>query len=437
MMANPLIALMPKASFARMFPMLSPAGPGVQNFISADGITPAMGASFRFIHCADLHLGSGFYGLSSADPEVGNRLREAVFGALDAIVEKAKTEKVDFVLFSGDIFDSSNETPLTRSRFAEALKKIRVPCFIAYGNHDHKRRWESSIPLPKNAFVFPSQVTAVRFKKGGQPAALIEGASFSELHTNFDLTKGAKGSPDLFSIGVFHCDLDSEEGGQYAPCELSSLLSKNVDYWALGHIHKRAVVHERPYVVYPGNTQGRNPRESGEKGAYIVTVSDGSVSDLTFFRTGDIIWNDLEADITGKNDISAVIDSMGIQEGSMVRIAFSGRGDLDRMLRLENSGLRELIEQRTGCIVTGIEVRSRPEVDLESCRDTGNFLSAVIDFGRSVEDLPKDQLVDIICSTKTATLQRARFEKLSEEQLRGIVKDAVYMIIERMSEAKE
>ena len=74
-----------------------------------------MGASFRFIHCADLHLGSSFTGLSSSDAVLGQRMRDSLFTALDAIVEKAIDEKVDFVIFSGDIFDTSNETPLTRS----------------------------------------------------------------------------------------------------------------------------------------------------------------------------------------------------------------------------------------------------------------------------------------------------------------------------------
>ena len=118
-----------------------------------------MSASFRFIHCADLHLGSTFTGLSSNDAELGKRMRDSLFDALDAIVRKAKEEKVDFVIFSGDIFDDSNETPLTRSRFADALAEIRVPCFISFGNHDFKRRWEQTIPFPKNSFVLTSTST--------------------------------------------------------------------------------------------------------------------------------------------------------------------------------------------------------------------------------------------------------------------------------------
>ena len=271
-----------------------------------------MSASFKFIHCADLHLGSSFTGLTSNDAELGERMRRSVFEALDAIISKAKEESVDFVIFSGDIFDSSNETPLTRSRFADALAEIKVPCFISFGNHDYKRRWEKSIPFPKNAFVFPENVVRVKFVKNKKVAAVISGASFSSKHTSEDLTSGVNPSPDAFNIAVFHCNLDAaSQDDVYAPCKLSSLLSKKVDYWALGHIHKREVVNKDPYVVYPGNTQGRNHKESDEKGAYLVTVTDDVVSDLQFFRTGPILWKDVELDITDRTDINEVIVDFG------------------------------------------------------------------------------------------------------------------------------
>ena len=208
-------------------------------------------------------------------------MRKSLFDALDAIVAKAKEEKVDFVIFSGDIFDNSNETPLTRSRFADALAEIKAPCFISFGNHDYKRRWESSIPFPKNAFVFPEKVVKIKFIKNKKLAAIISGASLSEQHTSEDITAAVKGTKEAFSIGIFHCNVDAaDQDDVYAPCQLSSLIQKDVDYWALGHIHKRSILHESPYVVYPGNTQGRNHKEEGEKGAYLVTVTNDTVSDL-------------------------------------------------------------------------------------------------------------------------------------------------------------
>ena len=398
-----------------------------------------MGASFKFIHCADLHLGSTFSGLSSSDAELGERMKASMFDALDAIVSKAKEEGVDFVIFSGDIFDTSNETPLTRSRFADALAQMKVPCFISFGNHDYKRRWERSIPFPKNSFVFPENVVRVKFVKNKKVAAVISGASFSSKHTSEDLTAGVNPAPDTFNIAVFHCNLDAaSEDDVYAPCKLSSLISKNVDYWALGHIHKREIVNEYPHVVYPGNTQGRSPKESGEKGAYIVTVTDDKITDMEFFRTGPILWQDVELDITGKTDINDVISQAdGIEEGSMLRINVVGRGDLDSIARLDPQGLTELIESRTKCKVTRIEVLSRPLIDLNTRKDTGDFVSAVINYGNRLESSTREELLDMICSTNTARSQRSRFETFTDDELRQIVRDATLMIVERMTEAGE
>ena len=394
-----------------------------------------MSASFRFIHCADLHLGSSFSGMSSSDAELGERMRRSLFDALDAIVAKAKEEKVDFVIFSGDIFDDSNETPLTRSRFADALAEIRVPCFIAFGNHDYRRRWESSIPFPKNAYVFPDKVTKVKFVKNKKLAAVITGASLSEQHTNEDITTAAKGSGEAFTIGVFHCNVDAAgQDDVYAPCSLSSLLEKDIDYWALGHIHKRGILHEEPYVVYPGNTQGRNHKESDEKGAYLVTVKE----DIEFFRTGPILWRDITLDITGREDISDVISQVGeTEKGSMLRITLTGTGDLDSMARLDPAGLSELIEARTGCKVTKIDIQSRPPIDMTARKQTGDFVSAVISYGERLESSSREELLDMICSTTTARSLRGRFETFTDDELRDIIRDATYMIVERMTEAGE
>ena len=398
-----------------------------------------MSASFRFIHCADLHLGSSFSGMSSSDAELGERMRRSLFDALDAIVAKAKEEKVDFVIFSGDIFDDSNETPLTRSRFADALAEIRVPCFIAFGNHDYRRRWESSIPFPKNAYVFPDKVTKVKFVKNKKLAAVITGASLSEQHTNEDITSAAKGSGEAFTIGVFHCNVDAAgQDDVYAPCSLSSLLEKDIDYWALGHIHKRGILHEEPYVVYPGNTQGRNHKESDEKGAYLVTVKEDIVSDMQFFRTGPILWRDITLDISGKEDISDVISQIGeTEEGSMLRITLTGTGILDSMARLDPAGLSELIEARTGCKVTKIDIQSRPPIDMTARKQTGDFVSAVISYGERLESSSREELLDMICSTTTAKSLRSRFETFTDDELRDIIRDATYMIVERMTEAGE
>jgi len=187
-----------------------------------------MNGSFRFIHCSDLHLGCRFTGISTDDAELGKKMRESTFKALDKIVSTAKKQKVDFVIFSGDVFQSTSETPKTRSAFANAISKIKVPCYIAYGNHDYRRKWENSIPLPKNAFVFPDKLTSFSFPDDNNKVAEISGISFPAKNVVEDISSQfGCNDDDCFSIAVLHCDVDSaSEDNVYAPCKLSSLKSR-------------------------------------------------------------------------------------------------------------------------------------------------------------------------------------------------------------------
>src|SRR3546814_6974179 len=80
---------------------------------------------------------------------------------------------------------------------------------------------------------------------------------------------------------MLHTALAGRKGhADYAPCSLDDLKAKQYDYWALGHVHQHEIVCEAPHVVFPGNIQGRTIRETGPKGAVIVTVEDGQVSSI-------------------------------------------------------------------------------------------------------------------------------------------------------------
>ena len=188
--------------------------------------------------------------------------------------------------------------------------------------------------------------------------------------------------------------------------------------------------------MYPGNTQGRNPKESGEKGAYIVTVTNGNVTDMEFFRTGDILWMDVTADITGMSDIGEVIKQISKNTGrnSIIRVRFTGHGDLDAMIRLDTDGVKALVESQTGCIVTDVLTDTYPEIDLKAREGADDFTSAVINFGKRLGGMDRDEILDVICSTTTAQGLRQKFDQMSDDELRSIVNDATFYIVEKLSE---
>ena len=94
-----------------------------------------------------------------------------------------------------------------------------------------------------------------------------------------------------FNIGVLHTGLGGMGGhANYAPCSLEDLVNKGYQYWALGHVHQAAVLHEWPHIVFPGNLQGRHVRETGAKGACLVTVEDNEIVDLVSVPCDVVRW---------------------------------------------------------------------------------------------------------------------------------------------------
>jgi len=393
-----------------------------------------MGANFKFVHCSDLHLDTPFKRISSYDPALGERMIRSSFDALDNVIDKAISEQADFIIFAGDIFDRKLSTPRSRYYFAEAVRRSGIRCYIAYGNHDYERRWEESIPLPPNAFVFPDRPVNIPYPDEENRIADVIGVSHSMKEEKRDLTADIFGSSE-FSIAVVHCDLDTaSEGKRYAPCRLSDLLEKNIDFWALGDVHTRNVVHTSRYVVYPGNTQGRSINEAGERGAYVVTVEDGKVAKMDFFATGTILWSESEVSITGK-DLGSLLDEIASKTspGSFTRLIVTGQGGLDMMIRLERESFTEMVERRTGCVLTDVDIQCAPGTDLEERRKVGDFVSAVINESDTISMMTREELIGTICGTKASISVKGIFEEMSDEELLKMVDDARMSLMERLT----
>ena len=114
--------------------------------------------------------------------------------------------------------------------------------------------------------------------------------------------------PDFFNIGLLHTSLNGREGHEpYAPCEIGDLRSKEYDYWALGHVHKREIVSDDPAIVFPGNPQGRNFRECGTKSCSLVTVNSGKVEIIE--KPTDVArWHTLEIDVSDSLSFDDVLN---------------------------------------------------------------------------------------------------------------------------------
>lgn len=260
-----------------------------------------------FIHAADLHLDSPMLGLSHLPQTVFKRLQESTFTSFTKIVDAAIKHKVDFVILAGDLFDGEDRSIRAQARFRKQMERLnsyQIPVYIIHGNHDHLDGKWANIALPENAVIFPVEVK-MHFLKQDSPTVSLYGFSYPKRNVTEKIINDYEKTGDAdFHIGILHGQLEGNlEHGNYAPFTLHDLLDKQFDYWALGHIHKRAQLSIDPPIVYPGNIQGRHRKESGEKGCFLVTLTE-SDHRLEFLSTCDVIWEEMIVDGSNAKNLS-------------------------------------------------------------------------------------------------------------------------------------
>lgn len=256
---------------------------------------------FRFIHCADLHLDSPLRGLAAKEGAPTEAIRSATRRALENLVRLCIAQKVAFVVIAGDIYDGDWEDYATGLFFQSQMVRLReygIQVFLIRGNHDAASLITRRLSMPDNVYEFPVDRPGTVYVEACKVA--IHGQGFAVRAVTEDLSVGYPSpSPGYFNIGLLHTCAEGREGHEsYAPCKVANLVDKGYDYWALGHIHKREVLHERPWIVFPGNLQGRHIRETGSKGCTLVVV-DGRDVQLEHCPLDVLRWLTCEVDISG------------------------------------------------------------------------------------------------------------------------------------------
>ena len=266
---------------------------------------------FKFLHAADVHLDSPLRGLSRYESAPAESIRDACRRAFENLVDLAIEEKVAFVLLAGDLYDGNwkdYSTGIFLSQQMGRLGRHNILVFAVAGNHDAANRMTKALDSPSNMTILSSRKDETI--KLDDLAVRIHGRSFGSKHVDINIAAGlAPAEKDMFNIGLLHTSLDGREGhAVYAPCTLNDLRSKGYQYWALGHIHKQEFVSNDPWIVFPGCVQGRHIRETGAKGCVLVSVEDGSVSEVEKFSLDVLRWVFCHVDLTDVVEMRVVLE---------------------------------------------------------------------------------------------------------------------------------
>lgn len=372
-----------------------------------------------FIHAADLHLGAPFKGLRSIAPAWADVLLQAIPEAFRSIIETAIKEQVDFVVFAGDIFDNSHPSYADFSLFLSGLKQLQeagIPVYFVTGNHDPYISWDNSFAvLPENVHLLG--VTKPEFacyKKDGKPLALIGGRGYytQSFPRTEDISEGIsreKAASELgvsapFMIGILHTGLDIDL--TRSPVNPKTLLKRDVDYWACGHVHQPKMFPSKddPRIGYSGCPQGRDMKEEGEHGVFKVTLSSNASTQIEFIPTAKVAWQHLKLDVSDAVTITDIQEKIIAAEFGqnaktrcqrmIFRITLTGRSALHGELTTQVlEDMRAILNDGYPFFyIDALLDKTKPSLKLQTLRKEGLFPSVYLDVMDSYRD-HKDKVV--------------------------------------------
>ncbi len=413
----------------------------------------------RFIHTADLHLDTPFKGLASWNKDLACKLKDATFRSLKKIIDLCLKENVDFLIISGDIFESENKSLAAQLQFISELKRLSdsgIHAYFVCGNHDPLNSWLDTVQFPENIYRFgSSKIENYTYIRNKKPVADISGISFQEkvIKDNLALKYKTVSNPSPVSIAVLHGTTGKAGPHEnYAPFKVTDVLNKGFNYWALGHIHKRQIIHEsNPAIVYPGNPQGRDFGETGEKGCYLVEIDSNSKVNLKFIPVHLIRFEHIEVELNDEDKIDRLPDKIEDNKNNIkdfddktsyiLRVKLTGRTSLHTHLNKpgEIEILREhfnegQLDRINFTWIDRIELDTRPVIDLGQIEKGNDFTAELL---RTFNEYEADsnKLTDLIKSMDEENLSyqiRKEITALTEYEQKEVLQKAKWKLIDQL-----
>lgn len=174
-------------------------------------------------------------------------------------------------------------------------------------------------------------------------------------------------------------------------------------------MHERRVLSRRPFIAYPGNTQGRHIHEDGPRGCLLVTAEacdGGFACRETFLPLGPVQWRRLVIALDAVDRLDAVEDRLLEALGTateatdasctllVVRLCLRGRTPLDSLLRRPETcrDLRERLHQAPLPLPVHIKdlcVETAPAVDMAACLQRQDLLGEALRLAEGLERQPE------------------------------------------------
>ena len=281
----------------------------------------------KIIHCADIHADSAMK--SNFDGEKKNKRKEEIVDAIARMVDYADKNEERAIIIAGDLFDTKSSMQKTiKKRIAYVIStNPQIDFLYLRGNHDEDSDFFTEDKLPNLKLFSKEEWKTYSYDDdkiqitGREFTSTIPAKAYSELHP--DSSK--------VNIVVMHgqaAGYETKKDG--AVISLPKFANQNIDYIALGHIHKFRMekLDHRCTWCYPGCLEGRGFDECGEKGFVLLNIEDGRVK-ADFIPNARRVIHTVEVPLDGSMSYKEIMQSIeervgGISADDIVQVKLTG-----------------------------------------------------------------------------------------------------------------
>ena len=331
----------------------------------------------RFIHSADIHLGAK---IDSFPKEISEERKREVRNSFLRMVEFAKTEGIEVIMLSGDVFDRDKPYKKDVDFFYDVVESNKNIHFLYLrGNHD----LEGERREIDNLKTFSSQWT--KYEYGD---VVISGIELTEsnsrsMYSTLSLDEKKR------NIVMLHGQIGEE-------INLVKLRDKNIDYLALGHIHQHSdgVIDGRGRYAYSGCLEGRGFDETGNKGFIVLDVEDTIVHTFKPFSARCIERE--EIDVTGLKEGYAMAnlarEKISFKKENIYRIELVGEVDADV------DGFADDVQRylQKECLYLSVKDRTKKKIDYTAYEGDISLKGEFVRTVQASEDYTDEEKAQII-----------------------------------------
>lgn len=345
----------------------------------------------KIIHCSDLHLDSKME--ANLDKEKARERKNEILLNFNNMIDFANKNQVKVIIIAGDLFDKNKVSVKAKNIVRDAIiSNPNIDFLYLKGNHDE----ESFITgdIPSNLKLFNGyNWTSYKYEN-----IVISGIEFGKKD-NYEIYKSLMLNQSDFNIVILHGQESNyaDKKDKAEVINLRELKNKNIDYLALGHIHKYKMekLDNRGVYCYSGCLEGRGFDECGDKGFVLLDIENNKLN-TQFIKNSIRNLEEIEVDVSDTlttTEVEIKIDEKikNISKDNLLKIILTGKvdinseRDIDYLLKKYKDKFYFIkISDRTTLKINYLDYEN--DVSLK-----GEFIRMVLN-----EDLPDEEKKEII-----------------------------------------